>query len=153
MDARVSRGVFTMALAWLASFVVACGGSSPGTSGPISSPGDEVRQASSGESAVLSRRDITSADSGRTFRYGLTSRFAVILDRDRYSEESFAVSCSSPGVIGGVTNTPQPSSPLYARAFQAVAPGKCEIRDTGFHITIEVVNQVGNPPTQTGRAG
>ncbi|MCL5957746.1 MAG: hypothetical protein M1358_00255 [Chloroflexi bacterium] len=82
--------------------------------------------------------EITEKDSGKTFVYPLTSRFQVILDQQKYPKESFKVDCNPEGALGGISNIPPVSPPLYVLRYEGVKPGKCTLTDGSFGINVEI---------------
>lgn len=82
--------------------------------------------------------EIRVGDSGKTYAYPLTSRFSLILDRTQYPSSSISLACTSPNVLGPISNIPSVMPPLYAVRYEAVASGTCLIRDKDFSVTILV---------------
>ena len=84
--------------------------------------------------------EITEKDSGKTFTYSVTSRFSIILDKNKYPKDNFRVSCDGDTVIGSISNIPSVAPPLYAVRYEGVAPGKCVIANGSFLVTIVIVD-------------
>jgi hypothetical protein len=82
------------------------------------------------------QREIQEADSGRTFRYPVSFRFAVVLDRRSFPPSDFTVTCAGDPALGFVSNVPVERAPLYARAFEGVRAGTCTLHDGSFNVTI-----------------
>lgn len=78
--------------------------------------------------------EITADDNGKTFSYGITSRFTVILDESKYPKKNLA--CSPDGIVGSISNIPSVKPPLYAARFEAVTAGTCLLKDGDFSVTI-----------------
>ncbi len=83
--------------------------------------------------------EITTADSGRTFTYGITTRFGLILDQTKYPRESLQVVCAPPITLGSISNIPSVSPPLYAVRYVGVTPGKCTLADNDFKVYVQVL--------------
>jgi len=77
---------------------------------------------------------ISAGDSGKTFVYGVTTRFSVFLDEANNPKAHLV--CTPSGVIGGISNTPPATPPTYAATFEGVAPGTCMLADDNFSATI-----------------
>ena len=80
--------------------------------------------------------NIREGDSGRTFLYGMTTRFGVLLDERRNPRGN--LHCTPEGIIGSVSNIPAVEPPLYAARFEAVATGTCKLADDNFSVTIVI---------------
>lgn len=77
--------------------------------------------------------ELRESDSGRTFTYGVTSRFSIVLDGTTDPHEH--LTCVPEGVVGVVSNISF-ESPLYAARFEGLVPGTCTLQNDHFAATI-----------------
>ncbi len=73
-------------------------------------------------------------DSGKTFYYGVASRFTIYFDEGKNPRENLR--CTPEGVVGAASNAPQVAPPLYAAVFEGRAAGACILTDDRFSATI-----------------
>ena len=78
-------------------------------------------------------------DNGKEFSYAAASRFTVILDERKHSQNSLAPKPA--GIIGRAQNIPSVEPPLYAASFEAVRPGRCVLTAKGFRVMIQVTDK------------
>lgn len=57
--------------------------------------------------------EFTVQDSGRTVTYVVTSRFEIILNRQKYPKKQVQISCTPQDTLGSVSNLPSVAPPLY----------------------------------------
>jgi hypothetical protein len=80
-------------------------------------------------------RFITEGDSGKTFRYGGTSRFGFCLDEATYPLKSLDIGdCRS--IFGYVSNWSLSGPEHYPIGFEIVGVGSCVVRNGSFHVRI-----------------
>jgi hypothetical protein len=82
---------------------------------------------------------LTEADNGKTFVFGVTDRFSVVLPETSIADS--LATCTPDGVIGGITNIIDAPKGERAVRFEAVAPGVCTLTWGQFSATIRVVAQ------------
>jgi hypothetical protein len=91
---------------------------------------------SPGESSKAPKYEIREEDRGKTFRFDVATRFAVILDERKHPQRT--LSSTPQGIVGRVSNVPDVDPPLYAARFEAVKSGTCEITAKDYKVTIVV---------------
>ncbi len=75
-------------------------------------------------------------DAGKTFVYGVATRFSVFLDGSRDPKER--LHCAPEGVVGVISSAPQVVPPAYAATFEAIATGTCTLSSDHFFATIVI---------------
>lgn len=80
--------------------------------------------------------EIHASDSGKTYAYGATARFNVLLDPTDNPPEH--LHCSPEGIIGAVADAPVAQPPLYDAEFEGLAPGSCTLSDDHFSMRIVI---------------
>lgn len=81
----------------------------------------------------------TENDSGKTYTGVVTSRFGIVLDRNKYPKDQIHVLCSPAGTIGSISNIPSVVPPLYAVRYQGVQPGTCVIQNGTFILYVHII--------------
>jgi len=76
------------------------------------------------------------SDSGKTFRYSVTTRFTLLLDAAKNPQAH--LQCLPEGIIGSISNAPAVAPPLYAARYEAVAAGTCILTNDNFSAKIVV---------------
>lgn len=79
--------------------------------------------------------DITSEHDGKTFTYEPTDRFTVYIET---GAPPLGVSCDRIGVLGTVSNIPDPPDGFEGRRYEAVQPGRCTLSSGTFDIAVRV---------------
>lgn len=81
----------------------------------------------------------TAQDSGKTIRYGITTRFSLRLHQQHYPPQKLQLSCSPQGALGTITNVPSAAPPFYTVAYQANEAGICTLKNGNFILTVVIV--------------
>jgi hypothetical protein len=81
----------------------------------------------------------TAQDSGKTIRYGITTRFSLSLNQQQYPQQKLQLSCEPQGALGSVTGVPYVAPPLYAVRYQANEAGTCTLKNGSFILTVVIV--------------
>lgn len=81
----------------------------------------------------------TAQDSGKTVRYGVTTRFSLRLHQQQYPPQKLQLSCSPQGALGTITNVPYAAPPFYTAAYQANEAGTCTLKNGNFILTVVIV--------------
>ncbi|MCU0678922.1 MAG: hypothetical protein MUC28_00550 [Planctomycetes bacterium] len=76
------------------------------------------------------------ADSGRTFAFGLSSRFSLALDSAVYPASQSV--CEPSGVVQPVPGAIESTPPLDTVIFEAIGVGACELKNNDFSVRIKV---------------
>ncbi|HLG75550.1 MAG TPA: hypothetical protein VKX46_04010 [Ktedonobacteraceae bacterium] len=92
-----------------------------------------------GTPPVLQAGGFTENDSGKTYTDVVTSRFSIVLDRNKYPKDQLHVLCSPAGTIGSISNVPPVAPPLYAVRYQGVQPGRCIIQNGTFILYVHII--------------
>ncbi len=93
------------------------------------------------ESATLTvsmekNAQIKLSDDGRTFIYHLTDRFSVFLDDTKYPVKD--LTCTPDEIIDTISNGSLRGPDRYPVMFEAIAEGKCLLKDRDFHVEISI---------------
>lgn len=88
--------------------------------------------------------ELHESDNGKSFVYGLTTRFQLLLNESEHPQQRFIEECTPEGVIGEISNIPaSPNPDFYFKRYEAVTPGVCILSNGNFRVQV-VIRDTGN---------
>lgn len=89
----------------------------------------------------------TEQDSGRTVKYDIAARIAIILNQQKYPAFRLQLSCEPPGALRSVVDPPYAVSAVnYVVEYQANEAGTCTIKNGSFVLTVVITQSSGRKP-------